>query len=376
MALTFRKADKRKSKLRLALCGPAGSGKTYTMLAVGSELCKLQGGRMAVVDTEHGSASKYADLFDFDVIELETFDPLILIEAIEEAGRAGYSVVGVDSLSHFWAGKGGELEMVDNAAKRSQSGNSFTAWKTVTPVHNRLIDTIISAPLHVIATLRTKTEWVIEENDRGKKVPRKVGLAPVMRDGIEYEFDLCGDMDIENSFSVTKSRCPALSGQVIQKPGAAMARTLAAWLDAGVEAPTSAPAAGAPEVVTVPVQAAALQGPTPLKPADKKAFDFKKMLDAFAAIRAEIGDEAYYRVLGIEGYEHANQIKSANKAREIYRALEDCRKAQREWKAEQERKEAPRAAPEAAPVFQATDDDLPDILRADEELPARLRGVV
>jgi hypothetical protein len=291
--------------------------------------------------------------------------------------------------------------MVDNAAKRSQSGNSFTAWKTVTPVHNRLIDTIISAPLHVIATLRTKTEWVIEENDRGKKVPRKVGLAPVMRDGIEYEFDLCGDMDIENSFSVTKSRCPALSGQVIQKPGAAMARTLAAWLDAGVEAPTSAaPAEGSvPEQVIDtgghPIgtqaaadyvaqrkleelrsrQAAPPQGPTKETPKGK-SFDFKKMLDAFAAIRAEIGDEAYYRVLGIEGYEHANQIKSANKAREIYRALEDCRKAQQEWKAEQERKETLPASPGAAPVFQATDDDLPEILRADEELPARLRGVV
>ncbi|MDD2999469.1 MAG: hypothetical protein PHV05_10450, partial [Candidatus Riflebacteria bacterium] len=107
-------------------------------------------------------------------------------------------------------------------------------WKTVTPVHNDLIDTIISCKINVFATMRTKTEYVIETNAAGKQVPRKVGLAPVMRDGIEYEFDLCGDIDQENNFVVTKSRCPELSGRVVNRPGKQMAEALVKWLASGV----------------------------------------------------------------------------------------------------------------------------------------------
>jgi len=223
--MQFKKAVKHDAKLRLALCGPAGSGKTYSLLAIATAL----GGRIAFVDTEHGSASKYADLFDFDVIEPDNFDPNDLIRLIGEAAKAGYSIVCIDSLSHYWMGKGGELEMVDSASKRTQ-GNSFAAWKQVTPVHNRLIDTIISAPLHVLVSLRTKTEWVVEQNERGKSAPRKIGLAPVMKEGVEFEFDVCGDLDQDNCLSVTKSRCPALSGKVIERPGAQVAETLKAWL--------------------------------------------------------------------------------------------------------------------------------------------------
>lgn len=223
--MAFTKAVKHDAKLRLALCGPAGSGKTYSLLSIATAL----GGRIAFVDTEHGSASKYADLFEFDVIEPDSFDPNDLIHLIGEAAKAGYNIVCIDSLSHYWMGKGGELEMVDAAARRVQ-GNSFAAWKNVTPVHNRLVDTIISAPLHVLVSLRTKTEWVIEQNERGKSAPRKVGLAPVMREGIEFEFDVCGDLDQDNCLTVTKSRCPDLSGKVIEKPGTQIAAMLKAWL--------------------------------------------------------------------------------------------------------------------------------------------------
>ena len=228
----FKKAVKHDAKLRLALCGPSGSGKTYTALSIASGL----GGPIAHVDTEHGSASKYADIFEFDVLEPTEFDPRRLIETIGDAVNAGYRVFIVDSLSHYWMGKGGELEMVDSAAKRNQ-GNSFAAWKHVTPVHNQLIDTIISAPLHIIATLRTKTEWVVEKDDKGKSVPRKIGIAPIMRDGIEYEFDVCGDLDQDNTLTVSKSRCPALAGKVINQPGKQMAEDLKRWLSSGVPAP-------------------------------------------------------------------------------------------------------------------------------------------
>ena len=133
--------------------------------------------------------------------------------------------------SHFWFGKDGELDKVDRAARRMQTPNSFAAWKQITPIHNALIDKIISAELHVLASMRSKTEWILDRDDRtGKTVPRKVGLAPVMRDGIEYEFDVCGEMDQDNTLQVTKSRCPKLSGGVFPKPGKELADVLKEWL--------------------------------------------------------------------------------------------------------------------------------------------------
>jgi superfamily II DNA or RNA helicase len=112
-ALTFAKATKQAAKGRIALDGPSGSGKTYTALTVAQVL----GHRIAVVDTEHGSASKYADLFDFDTLTLDRYSPQILIEAFTAAGSAGYDVVIVDSLSHFWMGTDGMLEQVDKASR-------------------------------------------------------------------------------------------------------------------------------------------------------------------------------------------------------------------------------------------------------------------
>ncbi len=223
----FRRAVKRDAKIRFAICGPSGSGKTYTLLRLATEL----GGSVALIDTEHGSASKYADLFEFDVLELESYDPARLIQIIDHVACKGYRVLCIDSLSHFWMGKDGELDKVDRAAQRMQNPNGFAAWKQVTPLHNALIDKLISAPLHILASMRAKTEWILDRDDRtGKTVQRKVGLAPVMRDGIEYEFDVCGDMDQENTLIITKTRCPRLTGGVFPKPGKELADVLKEWL--------------------------------------------------------------------------------------------------------------------------------------------------
>ncbi len=101
-----------------------------------------------------------------------------------------------------------------------------------------MIDAMISAPIHILVSMRVKTEWVVEKDDRtGKSTPRKVGLQPVMRDGIEYEFDVCGDMDQENTLVITKSRCPKLSGGVFQKPGGEVAEVLKTWLVSGEAQP-------------------------------------------------------------------------------------------------------------------------------------------
>lgn len=234
--MQFQKATKKQAKLRLGLIGMSGSGKTYSSLKIAAHL----GGRVALIDTERGSASKYAGLFEFDTLELDTFSPQTYIEAIRAAGAAGYDILIIDSLSHAWFGKGGALEMVDNAAKRSQSHNSYVAWREVTPLHNQLIDAILQVPCHVIATMRAKSEYVMDKDERtGKTMPRKVGLAPIQRDGMEYEFDVVADMTAELDMVVSKSRCPALTGAVINKPGKEVADTLKAWLTDGAPEPQS-----------------------------------------------------------------------------------------------------------------------------------------
>lgn len=222
--MAFKKAVKTDAKLRLAINGPAGSGKTYTSLAIGTALAN--GKPVAVVDTEHGSASKYADLFEFDVMELAApFHPNKYVEAITEAASAGYGVIVLDSLTHAWNGEGGLLDIVEMIAKRMKNPNTFAAWKDATPIQNKLIEAIIAADIHIIATMRSKTEYVLNDNK-----PRKVGTSPVQREGFEYEFDVVFDMDVDNNAIVTKTRCPALTGGVFNKPGANVAKTLTQWL--------------------------------------------------------------------------------------------------------------------------------------------------
>lgn len=233
----FKKATKEQSRLRLALIGPSGSGKTYTALTIATAF----GGPIAVIDTERGSASKYADLFAFDTVNMETFAPQTYVEAIRAAAQAGYKVLVIDSLSHAWVGREGSLEQHDKAMARQRGGNSFAAWREVTPHHNALVDAILQADLHIIGTMRAKTEYVQEKDERtGKTTVRKVGMAPVQRDGLEYEFDVVADMDADHTMIVSKSRCRELADAVIRKPGAEVAQTLAAWLGQGV-APAPAP---------------------------------------------------------------------------------------------------------------------------------------
>jgi hypothetical protein len=228
--MAFKVATKEKSRLRLAIDGPSGSGKTFTALAVATAMAGPKG-RVAVLDSERGSASKYADRFRFIVDDMENHHPETYIAGIRAAADLGVEVLVIDSLSHAWMGKDGALEQVDKAAARSQSGNSFAAWREVTPMHNKLVDAILQAPMHVIVTMRSKTEYVLETNDKGKQVPRKIGLAPVQRDGLEYEFDVVGDMNLKNQMVVSKTRCSFLAGAILDKPGADLAKVLVDWLN-------------------------------------------------------------------------------------------------------------------------------------------------
>jgi hypothetical protein len=233
----FKKATKAAAKLRLGLIGPAGSGKTMTALRIAAGL----GGPVAVIDTERGSASLYAGErgLDFDVIELDTYGVERFIDAIKAAADGGYATLVIDSLSHAWSGKGGILEFVDNAGKRNQGGGNFGAWRDATPRHNSLVDAILGAPLHVICTLRSKVEYVVE-NVGGRNQVRKVGLQPVQRDGLEYEFTVVGDVTQDHDLVVTKTRAAFLKDAVIREAGEDLGRQLAEWLNNG-KTPAAAP---------------------------------------------------------------------------------------------------------------------------------------
>lgn len=231
----FKKATKKNARLRLGLIGPPGSGKTFTALQVATAMAQLQQkeAKIALMDSENHSSEKYADLFAFDVLGLEgSYHPKRYVEGIRAAEGAGYEYLIIDSLSHAWIGKDGGLDLHDQAEARQKVKNSFTAWAEVTPEHRALVNALVQCKCHLIVTLRSKVEYVMETVN-GKSVPRKVGTAPLMRDGLEYEFDVVGDMDDSNTLVITKSRCRPLARQIIPQPGGELAATLLAWLTDG-----------------------------------------------------------------------------------------------------------------------------------------------
>lgn len=228
--ITFVPASKSEARARVAMTGPSGSGKTYWALLWATELA--QGGRIAFIDTERGSAKLYADEFTFDVLNFAPpFHPDKLIEAMHVA--EDYAVLVVDSLSHFWNGPGGVLEIVDQAKGRF-GGNSHAAWQVGTPIQQRMVDAILSHPGHVIAAMRAKTEWVMQEDARGRTVPVKLGLAPRQRDEIEFEFTIMLDIDLEHRANVGKTRCKSLADRRINPEDAtAAAQEMRLWLGRG-----------------------------------------------------------------------------------------------------------------------------------------------
>ncbi|MBF6333372.1 AAA family ATPase [Nocardia transvalensis] len=239
MAIEFKPAVRRKSKARMALSGPAGSGKTYTALALAWEWAKREGGVVGMVDTEHGSAKKYQGLngWEWQTFEPDRFSPASLVEILGVAAGHGFAVMIIDSWSHYWMGLDGMLEQVD---RRKLGSNSFSGWKEANPDERRMVDAMLTYPGHLIVTMRAKTEYVIEEDSKGRAVPRKVGTRPVQREGLEHEFDIVGDLDLKNNLHISKTRLPFLANQVIAEPGAELAAQIADWLDGGEETPTVA----------------------------------------------------------------------------------------------------------------------------------------
>lgn len=236
---TFTRAERANLNIRVALSGPTGSGKTFTALALGTRFAESEKTGLAVIDTERSSSDRYADRFSFDRLNLTLFTPENYIGAIKAAEQAGYRALVIDSLSHSWEGVGGMLEVVDAIAAANR-GQSFQAWAKANPIYRKLLDTMLGFNGHIIATLRSKTEWALETNERGKNVPRKIGTKPIMRDGIEYEFDHAFEMDTEHNLTISKTRDESLDGRLFNKPGVEFADALVRWAKKGRRAPAPA----------------------------------------------------------------------------------------------------------------------------------------
>jgi hypothetical protein len=201
------------------------------------------------MDSERGSASLYEDLprdigsnETYQVFEFgDSFDPKLYIDVIHAAEREGFEVIVIDSLSHAWDGVGGALDKVDQKAASSPNSNSFSAWRDVSAVHRRLVDAILQSPCHIICTLRSKTEYVLETNAKGKQVPRKIGIAPIQRQGMEYEFTVFLDIDDEHFAYASKDRTRLLDGQRMLLD-VNLGEKLLDWLNKGTDEPTPEPA--------------------------------------------------------------------------------------------------------------------------------------
>ena len=227
----FRKAERKQAKIKMGLAGPSGSGKTLGALLVAGGLTGGKWENVGIIDTENGSADLYANTTigsqKVGAYQVLTLDPPYeagkYIAAINLAEQSDLDVLIIDSITHAWAGQGGFLDK--QGALADKTGNSFAAWRKITPEYNLLVDTILQSKLHIIVTMRSKTEYSID----GGKV-RKVGMAPVVREGFEYELSLVLDIGQNHQATVSKDRTGLFDGKIFI-PTMDTGKTLKAWLD-------------------------------------------------------------------------------------------------------------------------------------------------
>lgn len=336
-ATGFHKAVKQNARARVAIDGISGGGKSYTMLTLATALAGPHG-RIACIDTEHGSLSKYADIFEFDSAEPDSYTMDYLLGQLSYAEENGYAVFCVDSLSHFWMGKDGALEYVDNAKKRTR--DQMEGWKQFRPHERAMVDRFISSPCHIIVTMRVKTDYEEQVDSQGRKKRVKVGLAPVQREGLEYEFDLVCSMTEDNDLIVGKTRCPLYTEEkrrVCAKPGPEYFLPFIQWLN-----PQQPATLAKVEPAAASVSSQLKQGTDSIVqrvPWSNKA----GMIEAFQALQAKMPPDLYAEILGRHEIESPERILTGKQGWACYKALA--------WAFEQHAKKA--ADPATFENFQA-----------------------
>lgn len=223
--MQLRQSERKRAKIKMALQGSAGSGKTYSSLMLAQGLTNLDLSKVAIIDTENGSADLYAHLGQYNVLTLEPpFTPEKYIQAIDVCLKANMEVIILDSISQVWD------ELLDFHSKLP--GNSFTNWNKVTPRQKAFVDKILQSPAHIIATMRTKQDYVLQQKD-GKFVPEKVGLKAIQRDGVDYEFTIVFDIDIKHFASASKDRTNLFSGKPEFTINTSTGRKILDWCNSG-----------------------------------------------------------------------------------------------------------------------------------------------
>jgi hypothetical protein len=232
MALQLKKATRKQVKLRLNLSSPSGAGKTMSALLMAKGLVN-DWGKIAVIDTENGSASLYSHLGDFNTIELPPpFTPERYIEAIDACVSAGIECIIIDSSSHEWSGTGGCIEINEKLAQLKYKGNTWSAWNETTPRHDAFVNKVLQCNAHVITCTRSKMETVMGE---GKKV-HKVGMKDIQREGWEYELTISLNIDRETHLATaSKDRTNLFEGKdaflITEKTG----KLIKDWCELGIE---------------------------------------------------------------------------------------------------------------------------------------------
>ena len=234
MGLTFNRAERKRLKVKIGLTGPSGSGKSYTALRLAAGLAGKDG-RVAMINTERNRGELYSTEFAYDILELAPpYSPERYCEAIDTAVKEGYDVLIVDSASHEWIGPGGILDL-----NSKMGGNSWANWRFLTPRHDAFIDKIVSTDVHLICTLRGKDEYVQETNEQGKVVPRKVGMGAQQRNGVEYEFHLTFNLNMDHVAVPEKDNTRLFDGRLkvlTEEDGAAILE----WATSGRDSPVAA----------------------------------------------------------------------------------------------------------------------------------------
>ena len=225
--MELRQAQRTQAKIKLALQGTSGTGKSYSALLLASGITEYK--KIAVVDTENHSADLYAHLGEYNVLQLsKPFTPERYIKAIEVCEAADMEVIIIDSITHEWDGSGSILDLHGNMA-----GNSFTNWSKITPRHNAFVQKILESDCHIISTIRTKSDYTLTDKN-GKMVPEKVGLKGIQRDGIDFEFTIVFDLDIKHNAVASKDR----TGLFMDKPEGIITpeygKRILQWCNAGV----------------------------------------------------------------------------------------------------------------------------------------------
>lgn len=228
--MQFKKATASASKLRLGLAGVSGGGKTFTALSIAKGI----GGRVCLIDTENNSSLKYSKFFDFDQGDLKDYSSDGYIGAIKAAEREGYNVIIIDSLTHAWERAKDDAA---EAAARSKSKNTYTAWKDVTPRYKKIQNAIIQSSAHIIGTYRVKDEYVLDEHNK----PKRVGMGIEAGKHQEYEFDIVLEMEEGGKAIVSKTRYAPITGKVFTRPGDDFGKELADWLSDGLPLETVRP---------------------------------------------------------------------------------------------------------------------------------------